>query len=119
MRAGIERITPEEALAESRDGAIIVDTRSDDARRRHGIIPGSVHIPLSVLYWRLDPTSGHDDKAVSGRDRRIVVVCADGYSSSLATAQLVGLGFTRAADLAGGFAAWAAAGLPVEAAQPG
>lgn len=78
------------------------------------MVPGSVHVPLSVLYWRLDPTSGHDDKALSDRDRRVIIVCADGYSSSLAAATLRDLGFSRATDLDGGFRAWAAAGLPVE-----
>ena len=71
-------------------------------------------VPLSVLYWRLDPTSGHDDKALSDRDRRIILVCADGYSSSLAAATLRDLGFGRATDLAGGLNGWVAAGMPVE-----
>jgi rhodanese-related sulfurtransferase len=66
-----------------------------------------------VLYWRLDPTSGHDDKGLSDRDRRVILVCADGYSSSLAAAILRDLGFALATDLVGGFNAWASAGLPV------
>ncbi len=70
--------------------------------------------PLSVLYWRLDPTPGHDDRHLSDRDRRVILVCADGYSSSLAAATLRDLGFSRATDLVGGFNAWVAAGLPVE-----
>lgn len=106
-------------LAEAEAGALVVDTRCSEARRATGVIPGSVHLPLSVLYWRLDPTSGHDDKALSDQTRRVIVVCADGYSSSLAAATLRDLGFDQATDLDGGFNGWAAAGLPVErAASP-
>jgi len=86
-------------------------------RRKSGIIPGSVHVPLSVLYWRLDPTSGHNDPSLSDPERRITLVCADGYSSSLAAATLRDLGFGRATDLDGGFNGWVAAGLPVERRQ--
>ena len=114
-RARIDRLTPAELLSEVATGALVVDTRCTEARQAKGVIPGSVHVPLSVLFWRLDPTSGHDEKAISGRDRRVVLVCADGYSSSLAAATLRDLGFARAADLAGGFNGWAAAGFPVEA----
>jgi rhodanese-related sulfurtransferase len=95
-------------------GAVIIDTRCADVRRLSGVIPGSVHVPLSVLYWRLDPTSGHADPATSDPERQIVLVCAHGFSSSLAAATLHELGFSRATDIVGGFEAWAAAGLPVE-----
>lgn len=113
-RSRLDRLGPEEALAESRAGALIVDTRCAEARAKRGVIPGSVHVPLSVLFWRLDPTSGHADEALSDRSRRLVLVCADGYSSSLAAATLRDLGFSRATDLDGGFNGWAAAGFPVE-----
>jgi rhodanese-related sulfurtransferase len=113
-RDRIERLTPAEALAEVEGGAVIVDTRCAEARAAKGVIPGSFHVPLSVLYWRLDPTSGHHETALSDRTRRIIVVCADGYSSSLAAATLRDLGFARAADLDGGFNGWAAAGFPVD-----
>jgi rhodanese-related sulfurtransferase len=113
-RSRLDRVRPEQALAESRAGALVVDTRCAEARHAKGVIPGSVHVPLSVLFWRLDPTSGYDDKALSDRARRIIVVCADGYSSSLAAATLRDLGFLRATDLDGGFNGWVAAGLPVE-----
>lgn len=114
-RSRLDRLSPMEVRAEVEDGALIVDTRCGEARAANGLIPGSVHVPLSVLYWRLDSTSGHDDKALSDRDRRIILVCAHGYSSSLAAATLRDLGFSRATDLEGGFTSWAAAGLPVEA----
>ena len=113
-RARLDRLTPTAALAEAAGGAVIVDTRCAEARRAKGVIPGSVHVPLSVLYWRLDPTSGHDDKSLSDRGRRVIIVCADGYSSSLAAATLRDLGFERATDLDGGFNGWAAGGFPVE-----
>jgi rhodanese-related sulfurtransferase len=113
-RARLERLDPPGAREAAESGALIVDTRCAEARRAAGVIPGSVHVPLSVLYWRLDATSGHHDSALSDRDRHIILVCADGYSSSLAAATLHDLGFSRATDLAGGFNGWVAAGLPVE-----
>jgi rhodanese-related sulfurtransferase len=113
-RARIDRVTPAEALAEAADGAAIIDTRCAEARSAHGVIPGSVHVPLSVLYWRLDSSSGYHDPTLADRGRRVILVCADGYSSSLAAATLRDLGFARAADLDGGFNGWAAAGYPVE-----
>lgn len=109
-REGLDRLDPAAAREEAAAGALIIDTRCAEARHRSGTIPGSVHVPLSVLYWRLDPTSGHHDPALSDRERRIILVCADGYSSSLAAATLRDLGFERATDLDGGFNGWVAAG---------
>jgi rhodanese-related sulfurtransferase len=114
-RARLDRLDAAAVREEAEAGAIVIDTRCAEARRKAGIIPGSVHVPLSVLYWRLDPTSGHDDKRLSDRARRVILVCADGYSSSLAAATLRDLGFSRATDLVGGFNGWAGAGMPVEA----
>jgi len=111
-RARLDRLGPAAARDEAEAGAIVIDTRC--ARRKAGIIPGSIHVPLSVLYWRLDPTSGYDDKRLSNRERRVILVCADGYSSSLAAATLRDLGFSRATDLIGGFNGWASAGMPVD-----
>ena len=113
-RARIDRLTPGAAMDAMRSGALLVDTRSADLRVRDGVIPGSVHVPLSVLFWRLDPASGHDDPALSDLNRQVVLVCHHGYSSSLAASTLRELGFARAGDVDGGFEAWAAAGLPVE-----
>ena len=95
------------------EGALLVDTRSSDLRRDTGMIPGSVHVPLSVLFWRLDPDSGFDDPVLSDLARPVIIICAHGYSSSLAAATLRELGFASVADVIGGFEAWAAAGLPV------
>ncbi|HEU4672060.1 MAG TPA: rhodanese-like domain-containing protein [Candidatus Limnocylindrales bacterium] len=113
-RGRIDRLRPPEAVAEASAGALIVDTRCAEARAATGVIPGSVHVPLSVLFWRLDPTSGSHDATLSDRGRRVILVCADGYSSSLAAATLRDLGFALAADLDGGFNGWRAAGFPVE-----
>jgi rhodanese-related sulfurtransferase len=116
-RARLDRVSPAAALDESRKGAILIDTRCAEARRESGVIAGAIHVPLSVLYWRLDPTSGHSNPDIAGRDRRIILFCADGYSSSLAAATLHDLGFEHATDIDGGFNGWAAAGLPVEQLQ--
>src|SRR6266508_872023 len=113
-RARLDRLEPTAVRDAAASGALIVDTRCAEARHASGVIPGSVHVPLSVLYWRLDPTSGHDDKALSDRNRQVIIVCADGYSSSLAAATLRDIGFSRATDLVGGFNGWVAAGLPVD-----
>jgi rhodanese-related sulfurtransferase len=113
-RARLRRLEPAAARTAQEEGAILIDLRCADQRRESGIIPGSVHVPLSVLFWRLDPTSGYDDPRLSDPTREIVLLCADGYSSSLAAATLHDLGFARATDVDGGFSAWAAAGLPLE-----
>ena len=85
-RATLERLEPAAAQAALADGAVLVDTRCTEQREADGYVAGSVHIPLSILYWRLDPTSGYDHPAVSGRDRRLILMCAHGYSSSIAAA---------------------------------
>ena len=110
----LDRLQPRDALEESRHGALIVDTRCQEARAATGVIPGAVHVPLSVLYWRLDASSGYADTRLSDPSRRIILFCADGYSSSLAAVTLRDLGFDRATDIVGGFNGWLADGLPVE-----
>jgi rhodanese-related sulfurtransferase len=112
-RARLERVESREAPAEVERGALLVDIRSESQRERDGVIPGAIHHPRNVLEWRMDPDSGHSDPAVGGLDRRVIVVCNEGYQSSLAAAVLQDLGFERATDLVGGFQAWRDAGLPV------
>lgn len=112
-RARLSRLDPRDALAAQARGAIIVDTRCAEQRAETGIIPGSVHVPLSVLYWRLDPASGHEASSLSGDADDVILVCAHGYSSSIAAATLQDLGVRRATDIVGGFEAWAGAGLPI------
>jgi rhodanese-related sulfurtransferase len=114
-RGRLERLEPAEALAAQEAGAILIDTRSSDERRREGVIPGALHIPRTVLEWRLDPEAdpAYRSPHVDSLDLQLVVVCAHGYSSSLAAATLQELGFSRATDVAGGFTAWKEQGLPV------
>ena len=100
-RSRIRRYTPEEAAADQ--DLLIVDLRSVDERERTGIIPGSKHVPYSVIQWRADPTSQSHDQELAGR--RLCLVCQQGYSSSLAAASLVDLG-VDAGDLIGGYEAW-------------
>jgi rhodanese-related sulfurtransferase len=114
----IERLAPPDAQAAAADGALLVDIRSEDARERDGVIPGALHLPRTVLEWRVDPGSAWRNPAVGGLDRRLLLVCDHGYSSVLAAAGLRELGFDRVGDVVGGFEAWAAAGLPVSPAPP-
>jgi len=114
-RRTLDRLDPAAAWSAAQDGSILlVDTRSADARARTGVIPGSVHAPLSVLYWRADPASPHRNPAIAEDGRRLVLLCADGYSSSLAAATLQELGHADATDVIGGMTAWQEAGLPLE-----
>ena len=106
------RLEPRDAFDAMRDGAMLVDLRSDDERRRAGIVPGSIHIPRSVLEWRLDPDSGYSNPHVR-LEQKVIVFCAAGFSSSFAAAALRDLGCRAATDIVGGFAGWKAAGLPV------
>ena len=114
-RAGLDRLTPAEALDAMRRGeAVVVDIREEDRRVRDGRVAGAVEIARNVLEWRCAPDSEWRDERVSDPGRRIVVMCDEGYQSSLAAANLKRLGLEQAADLDGGFQAWLAAGLPVE-----
>ena len=114
-RSRLDRLDPAAAREAQTEGALLIDTRSHDERSRTGVIPGSLHLPRSVLEWRLDPAAdpAFHNPHVDGLDQRIVLVCAHGCSSSLAASTLQLLGFSRATDLDGGFVAWQAAGLPV------
>jgi rhodanese-related sulfurtransferase len=111
--ARIERLEPLDAQAALEEGAVLVDIRSDSARERDGIVPGSLHVPRTVLEWRLDPASAWRSPHAPALNERIVLLCDHGFSSVLAAATLVDLGFARTADVVGGFAAWRGGGLPV------
>jgi rhodanese-related sulfurtransferase len=112
-RRGLERLDPEQARAAQRRGAVLIDIRSEAQIAAGGEIPGALVIQRNVLEWRLDPDCAHRHPQAPGLDDQIVVVCHEGYASSLAAATLRRLGFDRATDLDGGFRAWRAAGLPV------
>lgn len=112
-RSVIQRMDPETAWDACGSGAApIVDIRSIDERRRDGIVPGSLHLPRTVLEWRVDPESGWSNRHAVETERRLILLCAHGCSSSLAAATLVDLGYRDAGDVEGGFEAWLASGLP-------
>jgi rhodanese-related sulfurtransferase len=112
----IERRSPQEAHAAMQAGALLIDIRSSEDRERDGIVPASLHIPRTVLEWRVASDSDWRNPHVGGLDREIILICDHGDSTVFATATLVDLGFTRASDVIGGFRDWRAAGLPVTSA---
>jgi len=113
-RSRYPRLTPQQAAAEQAVGALLVDTRTSEQRSRNGEIPGALVIDRTVFEWRLDPSSPSRIPEATSREVRLIVICAQGFSSSLAAASLLDLGLTNATDVIGGFEAWKAAGLPVE-----
>ena len=117
-RSRIERFEPAHALAAVHRGATIIDIRADTDRLHNGIVPGSLHIPRTVLEWRLDPESEWRSPYISGLDHAIILLCDHGFSSSLAASTLLDLGFQHVGDVIGGFEGWRKDGLPVGAAPP-
>jgi rhodanese-related sulfurtransferase len=111
-RDRLDRLSPQQAHRAQADGALLVDIRPVEQRRASGEIPGALVIDRNVLEWRLDPRSGARLPVADRYDRAIVVICQQGYASSLAAASLRDLGLGRATDLVGGVDAWLAAGLP-------
>jgi rhodanese-related sulfurtransferase len=112
-RAGLERLEPEEALRAVENGALLVDIRADSQRDRHGVVPRARFVQRNVLEWRCDPEGEWRDPELARADAHVVLICQDGYQSSLAAANLQKLGITKATDVVGGFRAWRDAGLPV------
>ncbi|MEW1776583.1 rhodanese-like domain-containing protein [Streptomyces sp. NPDC086777] len=114
VRAGYRRIEAQEAYDAAHTGeALLVDIRYAALRERDGVIPGALVIERNELEWRLDPQGSHKTPEATGHDLQVVVICNEGYASSLAAASLHQLGLHRATDLIGGFQAWKTAGLPV------
>lgn len=112
-RRSLRRLRPTDAAAAMNDGALLIDTRPFDQRSRDGEIPGAIVVDRTVLEWRLDPTSPHRLPLVSDRHQTVIVICNEGFSSSLAAATLQRLGLHNATDVIGGFVAWISDGLPV------
>ncbi len=112
-RAGMRRLTPHEAVEAAARGALLVDTRTEWQRAAQGEVPGALVIDRTVLEWRLDPASDAAIPEATGYDLLVVVLCRQGYSSSLAAASLRAVGLRRATDVVGGVEAWAGAGLPL------
>jgi rhodanese-related sulfurtransferase len=117
-RGGLARLRPEAAFAILTDGAVLVDIRPSEQRMTEGEVPGAIIIGRNVLEWRLDPRSEARIPALARPDARIIVMCSEGYASTLAAASLRRIGLREATDLDGGFQAWQAAGLPTRPAQP-
>jgi len=104
----LRRVAPENLAAEMHAGALVIDVRPADQRARDGALPGAIVVDRNVLEWRLDPASPDRIAELTGYDQRVIVVCNEGYSSSLAAATLHDLGLHRATDLIGGYQAWRA-----------
>ena len=105
-RARLDRVQPNQLEAERAAGALIIDIRPIEQRQRDGPLPGALIVDRNVLEWRLDPTCAHHIAQITSHDLRVVIVCNEGYQSSLAAAELHDLGLHRATDLIGGFQAW-------------
>jgi rhodanese-related sulfurtransferase len=113
-RSRVQRLAPAQAQEACRAGALLVDIRAESQRARDGLVPDALFIARNVLEWRCDPASRWRDPAASDPQRQTIVMCDEGYQSSLAAATLIDLGLPLACDLVGGFQAWRRAGLPVE-----
>ncbi|MFE2479796.1 rhodanese-like domain-containing protein [Streptomyces sp. NPDC001194] len=114
VRSTYARIDPAQAYEAFGAGdALLVDIRYQALRERDGLIPGALVVERNELEWRLDPQGSHRAPEATSHDLRVVVICNEGYASSLAAVSLHALGLHRATDLTGGFQAWKAAGLPV------
>jgi rhodanese-related sulfurtransferase len=111
-RRDLDRLEPAEAATAMAAGAVLVDVRSELQRERDGVVPGAIFFPRNVLEWRCVPASDWRDFRVSDPKRLLIVMCDEGFQSSLAAANLRRLGLD-ATDLVGGFQAWLSAGLPV------
>ncbi|MCM1977120.1 rhodanese-like domain-containing protein [Streptomyces sp. G1] len=114
LRTTYTRVDAAQAHAESLTGALLVDIRYQALRERDGLIPGALVVERNELEWRLDPEGSHPLPEAVDHDVRIIVICNEGYASTLAAASLHALSLPNATDLTGGFQAWKAAGLPVE-----
>lgn len=113
VREGLDRVEPKDAFDAAAEGALLVDIRYAALRERDGLIPGALIVERNELEWRLDPQGSHRAPEAVSHDIRVVVICNEGYASSLAAVSLRQLGLHRATDLIGGFQAWKSAGLPV------
>ena len=113
VRLDLDRVTPQEAHDAAAAGGLLVDIRYAELRERDGLIPGALVVERNELEWRLDPQGSHRAPEAVSHDLRVVVICNEGYASSLAAVSLRQLGLRHATDLIGGFQAWKAAGLPV------
>jgi rhodanese-related sulfurtransferase len=112
-RSQLVRLSPAEAFEAARNGSLIVDIRTEAQQVRDGEIPCASVVSRNILEWRLDPASEHRDPALARRDRQLILICDEGYQSSLAAATVRRFG-VDATDVVGGFRAWRESGLPVD-----
>jgi len=113
-RERIDRYEPAEVPPALAAGGVLIDLRTDQQRRCGGVVRGSIWYPRNCLEWRCAPDTEHLDPAVGRADGLVILICLEGYATSLAAATLRDLGVARAGDVVGGFRAWQRAGLPVE-----
>lgn len=111
-RLGLDRLGPREVAKAMKKGAVLVDIRPAEYRKAEGVVPGSVIIERNVLEWRLDPTSEARLSGIADYERQIILMCNEGYASSLAAVDLRRIGLVNVADMEGGYRSWRAAGLP-------
>ncbi len=116
-RRQLDRLDPVAAMDAIRSGATLIDIRADSQIAKDGVVPEALVIPRNVLEWRLDPASEHRHPSAPHLNDQVILMCNEGYQSSLAALTLQQLGFGRATDLEGGFQAWRAAGLPTQQAS--
>ena len=117
-RSGLRRVDPHQAKQIGDEGGLLIDIRPAAQRAEFGEVPGALIVERNNLEWRLDPGGSHRLPEAEDPDRPVVVICQEGYASSLAAASLIGVGRTAVTDLDGGFAAWKRAGLPPTPGSP-
>lgn len=113
-RADIDRYSVAQAFSYQQQGALLIDIRPVAQRAEHGVVPHALIIERNVLEWRLDPQCEHRLPGISSYERRVLILCQEGYASSFAAASVRALGYLHVGDVIGGFDAWRAAGLPFE-----
>jgi rhodanese-related sulfurtransferase len=111
-RLGLRRVGPHQAKQRGDEGGLLIDIRPAAQRAEFGELPGALIVERNNLEWRLDPGGSHRIPEAENPDRPVVIICQEGYASSLAAASLIGVGRTAVTDLDGGFVAWKQAGLP-------
>jgi len=111
-RLGLRRVDPRQAQKIAENGGLLIDIRPAAQRAEFGEVPGALIVERNNLEWRLDPGGSHRIPEAENPDRPVVIICQEGYASSLAAASLSGVGRTAVTDLDGGFVAWKQAGLP-------
>jgi rhodanese-related sulfurtransferase len=111
-RLGLRRVDPRQAKQIGDAGGLLIDIRPAAQRAEFGEIPGVLIVERNNLEWRLDPGGSHRLPEAENPDRPVVIICQEGYASSLAAVSLIEVGRTAVTDLEGGFVAWKQAGLP-------